>query len=455
MPIASINPTTGETLKTFEAHSATQIENKLQLAAETFQSHRRTSLEERAAKMTRVAEILENEKVAFGNLMTTEMGKPIKAAIGEAEKCAWVCRYYAENAKTHLADQVVETNAKKSFVRFQPLGPVLAVMPWNFPFWQVLRFAAPALMAGNVGLLKHASNVPQCALAIEDLFRRAGFPDGCFQTLLVGPEAVERILADERVAAATLTGSEPAGSSVASIAGKHIKTTVLELGGSDPFVVMPSADFEAAVTTAVKARTINNGQSCIAAKRFIVAAEIYEQFEKRFVEEMKALRVGDPLEESTEIGPLATPQIVKDLERQVNDAVAQGARVLTGGKRISRPGNYYEPTVLVDVDPSTKISCEEIFGPVAMLFRVADINEAIQLANSTTFGLGSAAWTREAQEQERFINEIEAGTVFINGMVASDPRLPFGGIKHSGYGRELSEFGIREFVNIKTVWINQ
>ena len=455
MTIASINPTTGETLKTFEPHSPAQVEQKLQLAAETFQSHRHTSLEERAAKMTRVAEILENEKLAFGKLMTTEMGKPIKAAIGEAEKCAWVCRYYAENARTHLADQLVETNAKKSFVRFQPLGPVLAVMPWNFPFWQVLRFAAPALIAGNVGLLKHASNVPQCALAIEDLFRRAGFADGTFQTLLVGSEAVERILADERVAAATLTGSEPAGSSVASIAGKHIKTTVLELGGSDPFIVMPSADFEGAVTTAVKARTINNGQSCIAAKRFIVAAEIYEKFERRFVEEMKALRVGDPLEESTEIGPLATPQIVKDLERQVNDAVAQGARILTGGKRIQRAGNYYEPTVLVDVNPSTKISCEEIFGPVAMLFRVADINEAIELANSTPFGLGSAAWTNDAHEQERFINEIEAGTVFINGMVASDPRLPFGGIKHSGYGRELSEFGIREFVNIKTVWINQ
>ncbi len=455
MAIASINPATGETLKTFEPHSPAQVEQKLQLAAETFRSHRHTNLEERAAKMTRVAEILETEKLAFGKLMTTEMGKPIKAAIGEAEKCAWVCRYYAENARTHLADQLVETNAKKSFVRFQPLGPVLAVMPWNFPFWQVLRFAAPAVMAGNVGLLKHASNVPQCALAIEDLFRRAGFADGIFQTLLVGSEAVERILADERVAAATLTGSEPAGSSVASIAGKHIKTTVLELGGSDPFIVMPSADFEGAVTTAVKARTINNGQSCISAKRFIVAEEIYEQFERRFVEEMEALRVGDPLEESTEIGPLATPQIVKDLERQVNDAVAQGARILTGGKRIQRSGNYYVPTVLVDMNPSTKISCEEIFGPVAMLFRVAGINEAIELANSTTFGLGSAAWTNDAQEQERFINEVEAGTVFINGMVASDPRLPFGGIKHSGYGRELSEFGIREFVNIKTVWISQ
>ena len=453
MAIASINPTTGETLKTFEPHTQQQIEQKLQLASDTFHAHRQTSFDDRAQKMVRVAEILENEKLAFGKLMTTEMGKPIKAAIGEAEKCAWVCRYYAENAQQHLADQIVETTAKRSFVKFQPLGPVLAVMPWNFPFWQVLRFAAPALMAGNVGLLKHASSVPQCALAIEDIFRRAGFPEGAFQTLLVGAEAVERILADERVAAATLTGSEPAGSNVASIAGKHIKKTVLELGGSDPFIVMPSADFEAAVTTAVKARTINNGQSCIAAKRFIVSASIYERFEKRFVEEMEALRVGDPLEESTDIGPLATPQIVKDLERQVNDAVAQGARILTGGKRLQRPGNYYQPTVLVDVNPSTKISCEEIFGPVAMLFRVSDVIEAIKLANSTTFGLGSAAWTNDAQEQDRFITELEAGTVFINGMVASDPRLPFGGIKHSGYGRELSEFGIREFVNIKTVWI--
>ncbi|HSE29944.1 MAG TPA: aldehyde dehydrogenase family protein [Pyrinomonadaceae bacterium] len=455
MAIASINPATGQTLKTFEPHSREQIEQKVRLASETFRSHRHTTFEQRAQKMFRVAEILENEKLAFGKLMTNEMGKPIKAAIGEAEKCAWVCRYYAENAQTHLADQIVETNAKRSYVKFQPLGPVLAVMPWNFPFWQVLRFAAPALMAGNVGLLKHASNVPQCALAIEDLFRRAGFPEGAFQTLLVGADAVEAILADERVAAATLTGSEPAGSSVASIAGKHIKTTVLELGGSDPFIIMPSADFETAVTTAVKARTINNGQSCIAAKRFIVSTAIYERFEQRFVEEMKALRIGDPLEESTEIGPLATPQIVSDLERQVNDAVAQGARILTGGKRIQQKGNYHEPTVLVDVNPSTKISCEEIFGPVAMLFRVSEVSEAIQLANSTTFGLGAAAWTNDTQEQDRFINELEAGSVFINGMVASDPRLPFGGIKHSGYGRELSEFGIREFVNIKTVWIGQ
>ena len=455
MTIASINPTTGEMLKTFQPNSADEIEQKLQLAAETFNSYRLTSFAERAQMMLRAAEMLEKEKQQLGRLMTLEMGKPIKAAVGEAEKCAWVCRYYAENAAKYLADALVETTAKKSFVRFQPLGPILAVMPWNFPFWQVFRFAAPALMAGNVGLLKHASNVPQCALAIESILQRAEFPAGVFQTLLIGSAAVERVLTDRRVAAATLTGSEPAGSSVAASAGKHIKKTVLELGGSDPFVVMPSADFETAVTTAVNARIINNGQSCIAAKRFIVAEEIYEQFEQRFVEKMKALRVGDPLEESTEIGPLATPQIVNDLERQVNDAVAQGARVLTGGRRLSRKGNYYEPTVLVDVNPETPVSCEEIFGPVAMLFRVRDVDEAISLANSTPFGLGSAAWTNDEQEQQRFINEFEAGCVFINGMVASDPRLPFGGIKHSGYGRELSEFGIREFVNIKTVWINE
>lgn len=403
--------------------------------------------------MMRAAEILENDKNAFAKIMTTEMGKPIKAAVSEAEKCAWVCRYYAENAQHQLADQDVETNAAKSYVKFQPLGPVLAVMPWNFPFWQVFRFAAPALMAGNVGLLKHASNVPQCALAIEEIFTRGGFPQGAFQTLLIGSDAVEGILNDERVAAATLTGSEPAGRSVASIAGKQIKKTVLELGGSDPFIVMPSANLDEAVTTAVKARTINNGQSCIAAKRFIVATEIYEEFERRFVDEMRALRIGDPMEESTDIGPLATPQIVKDLDEQVKTAVTAGARVLTGGKRLERPGNFFEPTVLVDIDLNAPVSCEEIFGPVAMLFRASGIDEAIQIANATPFGLGSSAWTNDTKQQAQFIEELEAGSVFINGMVASDPRLPFGGVKHSGYGRELAEFGIREFVNIKTVWI--
>ena len=455
MAIASINPATGETLKTFSTLSPQQIEQKLQLAAETFRTYRNTSFTDRARMMQRTADILETEKAELGRLMTLEMGKPISAAVAEAEKCAWVCRYYADNAQHHLADNRVETNAKKSYVRFQPLGPVLAVMPWNFPFWQVFRFAAPALMAGNVGLLKHASNVPQCALAIEAIFTRAGFPNGAFQTLLVGSDAVEGILNDPRTVAATLTGSEPAGKSVASIAGKQIKKTVLELGGSDPFIVMPSASLDEAVITAVKARTINNGQSCIAAKRFIVASEIYDEFERKFVGHMQALRIGDPLEESTEIGPLATPQIVEDLDEQVKRAVATGARVLTGGKRIDRPGNFYEPTVLVDVNVDGPVSCEEIFGPVAMLFRVSNIDEAIRIANATPFGLGAAAWTNDAVEQGRFIEEIEAGSVFINGMVASDPRLPFGGVKHSGYGRELADFGIREFVNIKTVWIGE
>ena len=455
MAIASINPSTGETLKTFEPLGRDQIEQKLQRASETFLSYRQTSFDNRAIMMKRAAEILEYEKQQLGRIMTIEMGKPLKAAIAEAEKCAWVCRYYAENASKHLADQVVQTNAKKSYVHFQPLGPVLAVMPWNFPFWQVFRFAAPALMAGNVGLLKHASNVPQCALAIEDVFLRAGFPEGTFQTLLIGSDVVEGILKDPRVVAATLTGSEPAGRSIASVAGKEIKKTVLELGGSDPFIVMPSADLDKAVDTAVKARTINNGQSCIAAKRFIIASQIYDQFTAKFVSAMKALRVGDPMLDSTDIGPLATPQILNDLAEQVERAIKSGARLLTGGHRIVGPGNFYEPTALDNLDPSAPVSCEEIFGPVATIFRVNNIDDAISIANITTFGLGSAAWTNDPVEQLRFIEELEAGSVFINGMVASDPRLPFGGIKHSGFGRELAAFGIREFVNIKTVWIGE
>jgi succinate-semialdehyde dehydrogenase / glutarate-semialdehyde dehydrogenase len=453
MPIASINPATGETLKTFTPLDSAQIEEKLARASNVFRTYRTTSFSEREAWMLRAADILESDKTSFARLMTTEMGKPINGAVSEVEKCAWVCRYYAENAKHQLADQIVETNATRSYVHFQPLGPVLAVMPWNFPFWQVFRFAASALMAGNVGLLKHASNVPQCALAIEEIFQRAGFPEGAFQTLLIGSDAVTQILEDRRVVAATLTGSEPAGRSIASIAGKQIKKTVLELGGSDPFIVMPSANLEEAAVTGVKARTINNGQSCIAAKRFIVAADIYDEFEPRFVEEMKALRVGDPLKEATDIGPLATEQILKDVDEQVKTSVAAGAVVLTGGKRIEGRGNFYEPTVLANIPENAPAYCDEVFGPVAMLFRVANIDEAISLANATTFGLGSSAWTNDAGEQQRFIEELEAGCVFINGMVASDPRLPFGGIKHSGYGRELSEFGIREFVNIKTVWI--
>ncbi|MDQ3473887.1 MAG: NAD-dependent succinate-semialdehyde dehydrogenase, partial [Acidobacteriota bacterium] len=447
MPIATINPATGETLQTFDELSEQPLEHKLQLAADTFRSYRNTSFAERGELMLRAAQILETDKQKYARLMTLEMGKPIKGAVQEIEKCALVCRYYAEHAGSYLADQLVETNATRSFVRFQPLGPVLAVMPWNFPFWQVFRFAAPALMAGNVGLLKHASNVPQCALAIENIFQEAGFPHGAFQTLLIGSALVEKVLDDPRVTAATLTGSEPAGRSVASIAGKQIMKTVLELGGSDPFIVMPSANLDEAITTAVKARTINSGQSCIAAKRFIVAAKVYPEFEKRFVAQMQALKVGDPLQDATDIGPLATEQILKDVAAQVQTSVAAGALVLTGGRKLQRPGNFYEPTVLTNIPAASPASCEEVFGPVAMLFRVGSIDEAIAVANNTSFGLGAAAWTSDTAEQERFINELEAGCVFINGMVASDPRLPFGGIKNSGYGRELGEFGIREFVN--------
>jgi succinate-semialdehyde dehydrogenase/glutarate-semialdehyde dehydrogenase len=453
MAIATVNPATGETLRTFEPLTDAQIEEKLERAAGAFREYRRTPFDERARMMTRAAEILEAEKDTFGHLMTTEMGKPIKAAREEAAKCAWVCRHYAETAEKFLADEVVETDAALSFVRYQPLGPVLAVMPWNFPFWQVFRFAAPALMAGNVGLLKHASNVPQCALAIEELLRRAGFPEGAFQTLLIESDRVRRVLDDPRVVAATLTGSEPAGSSVAGEAGKRIKKTVLELGGSDPFIVMPSADLDEAVKTAVKARAINNGQSCIAAKRFIVAGEVYDEFERRFVRGMEALKVGDPFDEATDIGPLATADILDTLEEQVRRTVAAGARVLTGGKRLERPGNFYAPTVLAGVPKDSPAYREELFGPVASLFRVRDAEEAVRLANDTTFGLASSAWTRDEPERARFIEEVEAGLVFINGMVASDPRLPFGGVKRSGYGRELSAHGIREFVNIKTVWI--
>jgi len=385
--------------------------------------------------------------------MTAEMGKTIKAARDEAVKSAGGCRYYAENAEQFLRDEHVAIEGGASYVAYQPIGPVLAVMPWNFPFWQVFRFAAPALMAGNVGLLKHASNVPQCALAIEDIFRRAGFPEGAFQTLLIGSADVSRVIDDARVMAVTLTGSEPAGRQVASQAGRQIKKTVLELGGSDPFIVMPSANLQAAATTAVKARTINNGQSCIAAKRFIVAEAIAGDFEQRFVAGMRALKIGDPMDETVDVGPLATPQILEDLDKQVQKSVAAGARVLTGGKRLNGPGNYYAPTVLAGIPENAPAYREELFGPVASLFRVPDLDAAISLANDSTFGLGASVWTNDEQERRRFIDDIEAGQVFVNGMTASDPRLPFGGVKASGYGRELSTFGIREFVNIKTVCI--
>jgi succinate-semialdehyde dehydrogenase/glutarate-semialdehyde dehydrogenase len=453
MPIATTNPATGELIRVFDPNSSADVDAKIQKAHDAFRAHRRTSFADRAAKMRRAAEILEKEKDRWARLMTLEMGKTLKSAGDEALKCAWACRYYADNAEHALADEQVATNAGKSYVAYQPLGVVLAVMPWNFPFWQVFRFAAPALMAGNGGLLKHASNVPQCALAIEEILCRAGFSEGEFLTLLIESSQVARVIDDPRVAAATLTGSEPAGRQVASQCGKQIKRTVLELGGSDPFIVMPSANLEEAAQTAVKARCINNGQSCIAAKRFIVHDSIYAEFERRYVEGMRALKVGDPMAATTDVGPLATAQIVGELDDQVKRAVAGGARLLTGGKRISGPGNFYEPTALGEVPKSCPVYYEEIFGPVAMLFRVSGIEEAIEVANDSDFGLASSVWTNDSAEIARFTAEIEAGAVFVNGMVASDPRLPFGGIKNSGYGRELSTFGIREFCNIKTVWI--
>ncbi len=453
MPIATLNPATGETLREFAAPSEAEIECKLARAAEAFAAHRETSFAARAARLLRAADILDAESEVFARLMTLEMGKPIKAARDEVAKCAWVCRFYAEQAEEFLADEVIESSAAHSYVSFRPTGAVLAVMPWNFPFWQVFRFAAPALMAGNVGLLKHASNVPQCALAIEDIFRRAGFAEGIFQTLLIESGAVARVIEDPRVAAVTLTGSEAAGASVAAAAGRAIKKSVLELGGSDPFVVMPSANLDDAVTTAVRSRTINNGQSCIAAKRFIVHEEIYAEFARRFKAGMAALKVGDPSDEAMEIGPLATARIVSDLERQVRETVAAGARVFRSPAELPARGFYFPPTVLEDIPLDSPTYAEEFFGPVALLFRVRDAAEAVRLANDTPYGLGASAWTNVAGERELFAREIESGLVFINALVASDPRLPFGGVKRSGYGRELGEFGIREFVNIKTIYV--
>jgi succinate-semialdehyde dehydrogenase/glutarate-semialdehyde dehydrogenase len=455
MTIATINPATGQTIRTFAPLTEPELDARIQCAADAFRRYRRTPLAERTRMLLKAAEILESEKEKFGRLMVTEMGKTLKAAVEEAAKCAWGCRYYAENAQRFLAEEVVETNTTRSFVTYEPIGPILAIMPWNFPFWQVFRFAAPALAAGNVGLLKHASNVPQCGLAIQEIFRRAGFPEGCFQTLLIETDRVRRVIEDPRIAAATLTGSTTAGSHVASAAGKQIKKTVLELGGSDPFIVMPSADLEAAARTAVKARTINNGQSCIAAKRFIVAEEIADQFERRLVSGMEGLVVGDPMDPATDIGPLANEAQVKTLADQIARSVAAGARLLTGGYPLDRSGYYFAPGVLTGITQDSPAYNEEVFGPVALLFRVPDVDEAIRLANDSDFGLGASAWTRSQRERDRFIVELEAGMVFINGMVASDPRLPFGGVKRSGYGRELSHYGIREFVNIKTVWIQE
>ncbi|MFE9017120.1 NADP-dependent succinic semialdehyde dehydrogenase [Streptomyces sp. NPDC007808] len=461
MPIATVNPANGETLKTYEAMGEEEIERRLQLAEATFRTYRTTSFADRARLLNRAADLLEEDQQDVARVMTTEMGKPVKQARAEVAKCAKAMRWYAERAEELLADEepadsdVKDSGASRVRVRYRPLGPVLAVMPWNFPLWQVIRFAAPALMAGNVGLLKHASNVPQTALYIEDLFHRAGYPEGCFQTLLVGSAQVDDILRDDRVKAATLTGSEPAGRAVAATSGEMIKKTVLELGGSDPYVVMPSADLDRAAEVAVTARVQNTGQSCIAAKRFIVHTDVYDAFAERFVAGMKALVVGDPMQEETEVGPLSSEQGRDDLEELVDDAKRSGAAVLCGGHRLRRPelpGWYYPPTVLAGITREMRIHREEAFGPVATLYRAADLDEAVLIANDSPFGLSSNVWTRDEAEVDRFVRDLEAGSVYVNGMTASHPAFPFGGVKRSGYGRELSGHGIREFCNITTVW---
>jgi succinate-semialdehyde dehydrogenase/glutarate-semialdehyde dehydrogenase len=453
MAIASINPATGEKLKEFTAHDDAEIEKRLRLAVTAFEKHRREPLARRAELMMGLASLLEREKDELARTITLEMGKLFRDSVAEIKKCALGCRYYAENARRFLEDEPALTAASRSYLHYEPMGPVLAIMPWNFPFWQVFRFAAPALMGGNVGILKHAGNVPQCALAIERLFCRTGFDEGIFQTLLIEAEQAEKVIVDPRVKAITLTGSDRAGSIVSSVAAREIKKSVLELGGSDPFIVMPSADFDLAVKTAVKARTQNTGQSCIAAKRFFIADKIYDKFLDQFVAQMRSLKVGDPFDEAIDVGPLATENILKGVNDQVQKSIAMGAKLLTGGNRIAGPGFFYEPTVLVNVPKDAPAFREEVFGPVAAVLRVRNAAEAIELANDSEFGLGASAWTNDQIEQEHFVSELQSGMVFINSMVASDPRLPFGGIKRSGFGRELGATGIREFMNAKTIWI--
>ncbi|MFE9382219.1 NADP-dependent succinic semialdehyde dehydrogenase [Streptomyces sp. NPDC007025] len=460
MPIATVNPADGSTVKTFDPLSADEVEQRLADADAAFRGYRTTTFEERARLLNAAADLLEREADGVARVMTTEMGKPLAAARAEAAKCVRAMRWYARNAEELLApeypapEDVADSGAVRAEVRYRPLGPVLAVMPWNFPLWQVVRFAAPALMAGNVGLLKHASNVPQTALYLGDLFHRAGFARGCFQTLLISSGAVEAVLRDPRVVAATLTGSEGAGRAIASVAGDEIKKSVLELGGSDPFVVMPSADVEAAARTAVTARVQNNGQSCIAAKRFLVHTDVFDVFAQRFTAGMLGLTVGDPMDQGTDVGPLSGARGREDLEELVTDALAQGAQALCGGRRPQglEQGFYYEPTVLTGVTAQMRIHREETFGPVATLYRVANLEEAVKLANDTPFGLSSNVWTRDECEADRFVQDLEAGGVFFNGMTASHPALPFGGVKRSGYGRELAGHGIREFCNATTVW---
>ena len=451
--LKSIDPSNGKELATFPELDAAGIEAAIDRAYASRHAWRDAGMDLRTAILRSVAGVLRAEKPRFAALMTAEMGKPIVEAEAEVEKCAWTAAWIADNAARLLADEPIESTATKSYVRFQPLGVILAVMPWNFPFWQAFRAGLPALAAGNVMLLKHASNVPQCALAIEDVFKEAGVPKGVFQTLLIGSGPVEGIVSDRRVAGVTLTGSEAAGAHVAATAGKALKKSVLELGGSDPFIVLEDADVKTAATVACRARNQNNGQSCIAAKRFIVAEPIADEFEELFTKAVAALKVGNPMDRAHQVGPLARADLVDDLERQVNDSVKKGAKVLTGGKRLDNGGYFFEPTVLAGVKPGMPVYNEETFGPVAAVIRVRDAEEALKVANDSEFGLGSAIWTNDTERGELLAERVEAGLVFVNGMVASDARLPFGGVKRSGYGRELSSYGIREFTNIQTVWV--
>ncbi|MBS3945947.1 MAG: NAD-dependent succinate-semialdehyde dehydrogenase [Melioribacter sp.] len=453
MSIQTINPATGKIEKTYVELSKEEIKNSINYAQQAYLKWKETDINERSRLMKNAASVMKNKRDEYGYIITTEMGKPIKQAIAEVEKCAWVCEYFAENAGRMLTIERIETDASESYVEFNPLGVILAVMPWNFPFWQVFRFAAPSLMAGNVGLLKHSSNVPMCALAIEQIFINAGFPKNIFKTLLIGSEQVKDIIKDPRIKAATLTGSEPAGRKIAEACGKELKKSVLELGGSDPFIVLDDADLDETASIAVKARLINNGQSCIASKRFIVVEKIYESFTEKFVNAMNRVRIGDPMDESVELGPIAREDLLYELDSLVKDSVSKGARILTGGKVLPGKGFYYAPTILDNLSKGMPAYDDEIFGPVASLFKAKDEEEAVRIANDSPFGLGASIWTNDFMKAKRMATEIESGCIFINGMVKSDPRLPFGGIKNSGYGRELSHYGIKEFVNIKSVWL--
>lgn len=453
MAIETINPATGELVKSFNEMTKKEVDDIIDHAHEAFLSWREVPYAERSKLMMNAANVLKEKKEDYGKILTLEMGKPIKQAISEVEKCAWVCQYYAENAEKILQKEVIETDASQSYVQFDPIGVVLAVMPWNFPFWQVFRFAAPALMAGNVGILKHASNVPMSALAIEQIFSQAGFPQNTFKTLLISSSQVSDVIKNPKVKAATLTGSEHAGKKVASDSGKELKKTVMELGGSDPFIILNDADLDSAIDTAVTARLINNGQSCIAAKRFIVVEDIYEEFEKKFVEKMKSIKIGDPMNHDTELGPMAREDLLIELDEQVKKSIEKGAKLLCGGERLNQEGYFYPATVISNIQPGMKAYNEELFGPVASIFKAKDDDDAIRIANDSEFGLGASLWTNDLDKAKDLAHKIESGSVFINGLVKSDPRLPFGGVKISGYGRELSHYGIKEFVNIKTVWI--